>query len=506
MVRTRLGPEQLARTPSPSSRNSGWWSSTERADERGEHQEDQAFTAPMRRDTAAYAAPGTGISGAQAPGGAPRSERRLPEAASSFTEPRFGHDFGAVRVEADGTIGYVIQSLQDRTAIRTPDTILAVGTQARLHAAATRPALQAKLTVGNIDDPREHEANAVADRVMRMRPLRPAAGATTTSLDRKCTGCGDEGANLLRSEALGAGRGVSGEAPAVVHEALRAPGSALDPPTHALMSTRFGADFKGVRIHTDRRAAESAAAIGARAFTVGRDVVFAEGQYAPRGEVGLRLIAHELAHVIQQGGGGELVQRDSSPEDPVEVPVQPADTRGVATSPARPSSDSFFTAYAQIGYNRWQGEEHRHDVWKFVGGAIGKSFDGENTCATRVSYGLNYGGYPIKGFDQKSSFRNWSSTVFEGKAGDDLNYIVGAPQVGDYFAKNYGAADAALTSGDDAEAFQKTLTTGQCAVFAGPHHSGVIKDTDYRDPYVFTDPGVLPVKAWKLAAPSAGKP
>lgn len=167
--------------------------------------------------------------------------------------------------------------------------------------------------------------------------------------------------------------------------------------------------------------------------------------------------------------------------------------------PPRMSSAAFWSAYQKIGYNIWQGEEHRHDVWKFVGGAIGKSFDGENTCATRVSYALNYGGAPIASFDQKTSFRNWSSVVFEGKAGDDKNYIVGAPQMSDYFTKKMGAPDARLTTGEQGKAFEKTLTSGQCAVFAGDHHSGLIKDSGYSDPYVKDDPGVLPVNVWKLA-------
>jgi hypothetical protein len=170
-----------------------------------------------------------------------------------------------------------------------------------------------------------------------------------------------------------------------------------------------------------------------------------------------------------------------------------------AGPPPRMSSAAFWGAYQQIGYNKWRGEEQRHDVWKFVGGAIGQAFDGQNTCATRVSYALDYGGAPIAGFDQKTSFRNWSNIVFEGKAGDDKNYIVGAPQMSDYFTKKMGAPDARLTTGDEGRAFEKTLASGQCAVFAGDHHSGLIKDSGYSDPYVKGDPSVLPVNAWKLA-------
>jgi len=69
---------------------------------------------------------------------------------------------------------------------------------------------------------------------------------------------------------------------------------------------RFGADFSQVRVHTDTQAAESARAVNARAFTVGNDVVFASGQYAPGASEGRRLLAHELTHVVQQGKGNSI--------------------------------------------------------------------------------------------------------------------------------------------------------------------------------------------------------
>jgi hypothetical protein len=69
------------------------------------------------------------------------------------------------------------------------------------------------------------------------------------------------------------------------------------------MEPRFGYDFSGVRVHTDARAAESARAVDARAYTVGSNVVFGTGQYAPTNEAGKSLLAHELAHVVQQEAG-----------------------------------------------------------------------------------------------------------------------------------------------------------------------------------------------------------
>jgi hypothetical protein len=86
----------------------------------------------------------------------------------------------------------------------------------------------------------------------------------------------------------------------VVDEVLHSPGKPLDPESRHWLEPRFGHDFSRVRVHTDTRAAESAKAVGAFAYTVGRDIVFARGHYAPRSAAGQRLLAHELAHVAQQ--------------------------------------------------------------------------------------------------------------------------------------------------------------------------------------------------------------
>lgn len=86
------------------------------------------------------------------------------------------------------------------------------------------------------------------------------------------------------------------------------PGQPMDASVRAGMEAHFGHDFSGVRIHSDPAAAESAQTMGARAYTLGRDVVFGAGEYAPAKKEGKQLLAHELAHVIQQGAA-----RPSSP-------------------------------------------------------------------------------------------------------------------------------------------------------------------------------------------------
>ncbi len=100
-------------------------------------------------------------------------------------------------------------------------------------------------------------------------------------------------------------------APPIVHEVLRSHGQPLDRATLAFMEPRFGQDFSQVRVHTDAKAADSAHAVNALAYTVGPNLVFGTGQYAPQTSAGQRLMAHELAHIVQQhtcapASGGDL--------------------------------------------------------------------------------------------------------------------------------------------------------------------------------------------------------
>lgn len=88
--------------------------------------------------------------------------------------------------------------------------------------------------------------------------------------------------------------------PPIVHETLTSPGRPLDTATRSFMESRFGHDFSRVRVHVDDRAAKSAQAVQARAYTVGHDIVFGKGEYAPDSIAGRKLLAHELTHVRQQ--------------------------------------------------------------------------------------------------------------------------------------------------------------------------------------------------------------
>ncbi len=97
----------------------------------------------------------------------------------------------------------------------------------------------------------------------------------------------------------------------IVDEVLRSPGQGLDGDTRTFTESRFGHDFSQVRVHFDSRASDSARAVNATAYTVGKDVVFQAGQYRPETETGKRLLAHELTHVVQQGGADPGLMRNS---------------------------------------------------------------------------------------------------------------------------------------------------------------------------------------------------
>jgi outer membrane protein OmpA-like peptidoglycan-associated protein len=194
--------------------------------------------------------------------------------------------------------------------------------------------VQARLAVSAPDDPYEHEADRVADRIMRMsqpavqRSCPACAAGTGTSA---CPECREKSLQSLqrRAEDSAADAGES-----AAPELLRTlgPGRPLDMATRAFMEPRFDHDFGAVRVHNDAPADSSARSINALAFTYGRDLVFRAGHYAPDSSSGRELLAHELAHVVQQGGSSPRLQRQSGDDFRVtQLQPDPQDrTRGMA--------------------------------------------------------------------------------------------------------------------------------------------------------------------------------
>ena len=146
----------------------------------------------------------------------------------------------------------------------------------------------------------------------------------THTMSGECEECGKGHKNLQRA-AMGSGH--SGGVPSIVDDVLRSPGMPLDAQTRAFFEPRFGRDFSQVRVHADARAAQSAHAVDAHAFTVGPNVVFNSGQYQPGTNRGRQLLAHELTHVVQQASASPVSGlRVSSPSDASEQEAARSET------------------------------------------------------------------------------------------------------------------------------------------------------------------------------------
>jgi hypothetical protein len=158
--------------------------------------------------------------------------------------------------------------------------------------------VQAKLKVGRPGDRVEQEADRVADRVMRTPAPNVSAAAVRHQSSRKCD-TRDEGERLSNKPA-------ASEAAAIVPDVLHSLGQPLDVATRAFFEPRFGHDFSRVRVHTGSSAGQSARDLNAQAYTVGHNMVFAAGRFAPGTREGQRLIAHELAHVVQQSDSNRM--------------------------------------------------------------------------------------------------------------------------------------------------------------------------------------------------------
>src|SRR6185312_14165650 len=143
---------------------------------------------------------------------------------------------------------------------------------------------------------------------------RKCACGGSTEMEGDCEECKKK---KLQRKAVGNGPAT---APPIVHEVLRSPGLPLDAATRSYFEPRFGHDFSRVRVHTDDKAARSARAVNAAAYTVGSDIVFGPNQYRPSQGKGNQLVAHELTHVVQQE-----TSMASPGSAPGSLPIAPSD-------------------------------------------------------------------------------------------------------------------------------------------------------------------------------------
>lgn len=144
------------------------------------------------------------------------------------------------------------------------------------------------LPVSKPNDSSEIEADNIADKIMRM----PANQSLSKSLYETT-------ASIVQPKHEGTSSTISNE---VRSRATSSQGN-MDNDTQSFMQSRFGADFSNVKIHTDNEAVRMSRELNAKAFTKGNDIYFNEGQYQPDSESGKHLLAHELAHVVQQNNG-----------------------------------------------------------------------------------------------------------------------------------------------------------------------------------------------------------
>ena len=198
----------------------------------------------------------------------------------------------------------------------------AVGNQAFSRMLQSR-AIQAKLTVGSQDDAFEKEADRVADVVDSPSSQFVFAGSAGSKVQRKGAHAPADATPVLTV-------GKSGPSLESSLGSGSAGGRALDPDLRSYMESRIGADFSGVRIHTGAQSAAMNEQLNSLAFTHGRDIHFGGGKYDPHSGAGRRLIAHELAHVVQQGASAssQRVQRQGEPTTNYTFQV-PADVKSV---------------------------------------------------------------------------------------------------------------------------------------------------------------------------------
>lgn len=182
--------------------------------------------------------------------------------AGTLTQTPPGHDFGRVRVQT-----------------------------------ALLPASQKNPAVGAPDDEYEKEADRVAEQIL---------GQPYTALTGPHRQPSADEAMVRRKPDSRLLTEVDGGSAAVGIQELKGGGHPLPASARSFFEPRFGHDFGQVRLHTDKRAEESARELGARAYTIGTDIAFGAGQYSPETASGRRLLAHELTHVLQQRRGASL--------------------------------------------------------------------------------------------------------------------------------------------------------------------------------------------------------
>ncbi len=320
---------------------------------------------------------------------------------------------------------------------------------------------QAKLSINQPNDVYEQEADAMADKVMRMKDDNPAQSSffkpSAINVQRKCHHCKEEEKKQLQRKEINNDETVTTSSTENYISSINGKGRSLSTDERKFFEPRFGYDFSSVQLHTNAEANQSAKNINALAYTHQNNIVFNANQYQPNNNDGKKLLAHELTHVVQQQSTS--INRSNIQRA---IPRSPSDSRSLTpyeageahkvfgsaldTSDVRISEGSFMsvggfarTLYNHIyfpgdsfngsGFMPWLIHELTH-VWQYQRGA---DFPGMIWEAVVGIY--DYGGEP-------ALLEDWEN----GKAFDEYT----TEQQGDILEDYYKA----LISNSNVSAFQ----------------------------------------------------
>jgi len=187
--------------------------------------------------------------------------------------------------------------------------------------------VQPRLEVSSPDDPSEKEAERVAEQVVEMEaPSDQSPEGDDREGGQRPPGVPAGVADAVSRSAVG--RKMAEQTEASVRRGVRGGGKPLPAKTRAVFESKMGTDFSDVRVHTGSTANEATQSINAKAYTMGTDIAFADGEYSPESRSGRKLLAHELTHVVQQGGAAPTrpsrVQRQQLSESELkEIGLEP---------------------------------------------------------------------------------------------------------------------------------------------------------------------------------------
>ena len=300
-------------------------------------------------------------------------------------------------------------------------------TKAETGSAANAVQVQCSLAIGAVNDPLEHEADTMADRVMSMQEVPAVGPAGAGGIQRKCAGCEEEEkvqrkplASFIQRKESSVGT-VASDAVSSQINASKGSGSNMDSNTQSFMQSRFGTDFWDIKIHTGGEAIQMNRELNAKAFTVGNDIYFNEGQYNPGSNEGKHLLAHELTHTVQQQGG----EKKSQVQRKIQVnPGRKLDTQGFTTT----KTGDIYTCPAVVKGSVWNeiftSLLHSPRIFKVAGSTdadVTKNFLKHMTArydivefASKKKYKFPSGG---SGITMNTDFWEHDSTGWHEKAG-----------------------------------------------------------------------------------------